>query len=122
MSSGTVKNKDHGLGFVEFEIKKPHALSDGEVERRRIRLQVEQLQKEKVKIIDHLVSDMFNDKEHYSYYSSIIIDFLRAYDIMFPMHVLNFKKKDIFVSRAKEHVEILREEFSDLVEIIDGII
>lgn len=72
------------------------------------------LQKCKSTVISRIVSEMFDDKEHYQYYSEILIDFITSFDTTSPLaeNIAKTNNTNCFVDKDNEHVNILKQEFS----------
>lgn len=88
-----------------LEIKTPNALSDGE-KQRLIEARIKKSQQAKARVLNDMVFEMFDDRDHYTEWTGSIVSFLHLFN--------RVRKCDVFVEPDAEHYRVLCDEFKDI--------
>lgn len=74
----------------------------------------------KMDVINTITDNMFKDKKHYCYYSELLVN------VLLSSEYCNFKpscpsaKKIGLIKKDKEHLKVLKREFSETIELIEN--
>ena len=73
----------------------------------------------KMDVLNTITHNMFEDKQHYSYFNELLINVLLSVDGENHIRYRKNSKNIGFTKKDNEHVNVLKREFSEIVDKIE---